>query len=157
MGKRSTKENKNYYHICRENAGLTREQAENLMATVSADKIERIENERALPHPEDVLEMAKCYNAPDLCNYYCSKNCPIGMEHVPEVKIKDLSQITLEMLASLNAINNEKNRLVEITVDGKISEEEMEDYNRIKAELDKIAIATESLRLWVQKSLGEND
>ena len=153
MGRKSVKENKNNYHMCRENAELTRETAAELMGYVSADRIEKIESERSFPHPEEILAMSKAYKAPDLCNYYCSHECPIGQEFVPEVRIKDLSQITLEMLASLNALEHEKNRLIEITVDGAITEDEMEDFEKIQSQLSQIAMAIDSLQLWVQKAI----
>ena len=91
--------------------------------------------------------------APHLCNYYCSHECPIGQEYVPEVKLKDLSQITLEMLASLNSLEREKTRLIEITVDGIISEDEKEDFERIQNQLSQISLAVDSLQLWVQKAI----
>jgi hypothetical protein len=74
---------------------------------------------------------------------------------VPEIKLKDLSQITLEMLASLNAMEKEKNRLIEITVDGKITPEEMTDFEKIQDQLAQIAMAIDSLQLWVQKAIAE--
>lgn len=155
MGRKSTKENKNNYQLCREQAELTREAAAEQMEYVSADRIEKIENERSLPHPEEILAMSKVYKAPDLCNFYCSHQCPIGQEFVPEVKIKDLSQITLEMLASLNALEKEKNRLIEITVDGQITSDEMEDFEKIQTQLSQIAMAIDSLQLWVQKAIAD--
>lgn len=155
MGRKSTKENKNNYHICREHAELTREAAAELMAYVSADRIEKIENERSFPHPEEILAMSKAYKAPDLCNYYCSRECPIGQELVPEVKLKDLSQITLEMLASLNALEKEKNRLIEITVDGIITKDELPDFQKIQAQLEQTSMAIASLKLWVQKAITD--
>ena len=152
MGRKSTKENKNIYQTSREGLGLTREGASNLLLTISPDRIEKIENEKSLPHPDEILAMADCYKNPALCNYYCSHECPIGIKHVPEVQLKDLSQITLEMLASLNALSNEKNRLIEITVDGKITKDELKDFNRIKDQLDQISMAVDSLKLWVEQA-----
>lgn len=78
MGRKSTKENKTIYQRYREQNDLTREKAAELLDTVSEDRIERIENEKLLPDPEDVIRMAECYKAPDLCNFYCSHQCPIG-------------------------------------------------------------------------------
>lgn len=157
MGRKSTKENKNNYQICREKAGLTRNAASEQMKYVSSDRIEKIENERSLPHPEEILAMSKAYKSPDLCNYYCSRECPIGQEFVPEVKIKALSQITLEMLASLNAIEKEKNRLIEITVDGVITEDELEDFKKIQMQLSQISMAIDSMQLWVQKAIANGE
>ena len=153
MGRKSTKENKNIYQISREDAGLAREAAAELLEFISSDRIEKIENEKSLPHPDEILAMADCYKNPTLCNYYCSHECPIGQEYVPEVKLKDLSQITLEMLASLNSLEKEKTRLIEITVDGVISEDEKEDFERIQNQLAQIAMAVDSLQLWVQKAI----
>lgn len=155
MGRKSTKENKNYYQTCRENAGLTRDAAADLIGYVSSDKIEKIENERTFAHPEEVLAMSKVYKTPDLCNYYCSHECPIGKEYVPEVKLKTLSQITLEMLASLNSMEKQKSRLIEITVDGKISDDEMDDFLHIQQQLSQISMAIDSLSLWVQKAIAD--
>lgn len=153
MGRSSTKENKNIYQQSRENASLTRESAAAQMEFLSESKIEKIEYEKTLPQPEEVLAMAKCYKNPSLCNYYCSHECPIGQEYVPEVKFKELSQITLEMLASLNALENEKNRLIEITVDGIISEDELKDFEKIQKQLGQISIAIDSLQLWVDQAI----
>ena len=153
MGRKSTKENKNVYQTSREALGLTREAAAEKLEFLSADRIEKIESEKSLPHPDEILAMADCYKNPSLCNYYCSHECPIGQEYVPEVQMKDLSQITLEMLASLNTLNRDKDRLIEITVDGQISTDELDDFHKIQAQLGQISQAIDSLQLWVQKAI----
>ena len=153
MGRKSTKENKNIYQTSREAVELTREAASEQLAFISSDRIEKIENEKSLPHPDEILAMADCYKNPALCNYYCSHECPIGQEYVPEVKSKELSQITLEMLASLNSLDKQKVRLIEITVDGIISEDELEDFKKIQEQLEYISMAIDSLQLWVQKAI----
>lgn len=155
MGRKSTKENKNIYQISRESCGYTREAAAEQMEFISSDRIEKIEYEKTLPHPEEILAMAECYKNPALCNYFCSHECPIGIEHVPEVQSKALSQITLEMLATLNKLVREKERLIEITVDGELSDDEIPDFVSIKAELEKMSLAIDSLNLWIDKMILE--
>ena len=154
MGRTSTKENKNLYHKTRESLQLTRESASELLESITPERIEKIENERSLPHPDEVLIMAEKYIQPGLCNYYCANQCPIGQQYVPEIKAKDLSQIVLEMLASLNAMNKQKERLIEITVDGMITGDEIQDFIFIQEELEKISIAVETLQLWSQRMLA---
>ena len=154
MARVSTKKNKNIYHTTRERLQLTREEASELLETIAPERIEKIENERTLPHPDEVLRMAEKYRQPNLCNYYCANQCPIGQQYVPEVKLKDLSQIVLEMLASLNSMQKQKERLIEITVDGKISEDEIEDFIYIQEELERISIAVEALQLWAEQMLA---
>lgn len=154
MARTSTKENKNIYHKTRESLQLTRETASELLETIAPERIEKIENERSLPHPDEVLVMAEKYKQPGLCNYYCANQCPIGQQYVPEIKIKDLSQIVLEMLASLNSMQKQKERLIEITVDGKITGDELEDFIYIQEELERISIAVETLQLWSERMLA---
>ena len=153
MARKSTKENKNIYQRTRESLELTREEASELLVTMSPERIEKIENERSLPHPDEVLLMSDQYKQPSLCNYYCANQCPIGQQYVPEIQIKDLSQIVLETIASLNAMQKKKERLIEITVDGHISGDELADFVYIQEELEKISIAVETLQLWCERML----
>lgn len=154
MARVSTKVNKNIYHRTRESLQLTRESASELLESITPERIEKIENERSLPHPDEVLIMADKYRQPSLCNYYCANQCPIGQQYVPEIKTKDLSQIVLETLASLNSMNKRKERLIEITVDGKISGDELEDFIFIQEELERISISVETLQLWCEKMMA---
>lgn len=155
MGRSSTKEDKSIYQITREECGLTREKAADNMSFISADRIEKIENYKVNIQPEDVLELSRCYKAPNLCNYYCSKECPIGQHYVPEIKPKELSQITIETLNALNKLNRDKDRLLEIVEDGQISSDEISDFAKIKETLDKIALSVSTLQLWVEQSIAD--
>ena len=154
MARVSTKENKNVYWQAREAMGLSREAASEVLETIPPERIERIENEKFLPHPDEVLLMAERYKAPMLCNYYCSNQCPIGQQYVPEVQAKELSAIVLEMLASLNQVNKKKDRLIEITADGRIDRDEIDDFIYIQDELERISVTVETLQLWVEKMLA---
>ena len=118
MGKKSVKENKNIYFQSREAANLTRAQASEIMGFISESRIEKIENDKVEVHPEDVVAMAEAYKCPGLCNYFCSHECPIGQENVPELEYKSLAEITLAMLSSLNSMEKYKDRFIEITSNG---------------------------------------
>lgn len=155
MGRSSSKKNKSIYQQRREEFGLSREKASEVLAGIPPERIEKIENEKTFPHPEDILSMAEGYKMPDLCNYYCANECPIGKQYVPEIKIKDLSQIILEMLASLNSLQRKQERLIEITADGVIDNEEITDFVAIQKELERISITVETLQLWSEKMLAE--
>ena len=154
MGRASVKEDKTIYQTIREDLELSRERASELLEVITPERIERIENEKTMPHPEEILIMAEKYKVPDLCNHYCANQCPIGEQYVPEIKVKDLSMIVLEMLASLNSMNKKKDRLIEITADGRIEGDEIEDLIYIQEELERISITVETLQLWVEKMLA---
>ncbi|MBR5337206.1 MAG: helix-turn-helix domain-containing protein [Lachnospiraceae bacterium] len=153
MGRKSIRENKNEYQLAREDAGFTRAEAAELMEYMSESRIEKIESEKSEPHPDEIIAMAAAYKKPALCNYYCSTKCPLGQASVPKVESKDLSQITLEMLATLNSLDKEKDRMIEITADGLISDDEMEDFSRIRKQLTQISAIVDSLQLWIDNTV----
>lgn len=157
MGKQSTRENKNIYQLCREECGLTREKASENMTGISTSRIEKIEYELQEPTPYDVMQMADCYKRPDLCNYYCSHKCAIGLRYVPEIEVTELSNIILETIGSLNDINPLTSQLIQIARDGKISDDEIKDFAYISKKLNDVALAIESLNLWVDKTAIENN
>jgi transcriptional regulator with XRE-family HTH domain len=155
MGKRSIKENKNIYFECRDSLGLSRAQASELMEGISESSLEKMETGKTNIYPEDVVLMAKAYKRPDLCNYYCTHECAIGKTSVPEVKISSLSEIVLGMLSSLNSLERQKDRLIEITADGRISDDELEDFANIQKQLEHIDATVEALKLWVNGTIAE--
>lgn len=112
-----------------------------------------MENGATLPQPEDVVLMAKAYQNPRLCNYYCANECRIGQEYVPEVQIAGLPEITLGILSSLNALDKYKERLIEITENGQITDDELPDFAKIEDCLEKISITVESLKLWIRDTI----
>ena len=73
MGRSSTRENKTRYQLAREELGLSREKASELLETIAPERIEKIESERSLPRPDEVLIMAEKYKTPSLCNYFCAR------------------------------------------------------------------------------------
>lgn len=154
VGKKSTKENKTKYHLAREELEWSREYASEQLGMITPERLERIENEKVTPDPKEILAMAETYGRPSLCNYYCSQKCPIGQQYVPEIEVKELSSIVLEMLASLNSVNKRKDRLIEITADGKIDNDEIDDFIFIQEELERISITVETLQLWSEKMLA---
>lgn len=153
MGKASVKENKNIYQRSREENKLTREQASERL-NIAADRIERIENRGAVPYPDEVISMAQGYKNPALCNYYCAKECAIGRQYVPEVSIKDLRQIVLEMMVSLNHLQGRQTRLMEISIDNTVDDDQLADFVEIQEELEKISVLVETLQFWSEDMLA---
>ena len=159
MGKRSVKENKNVYQTSREALGLSREAAAELLEYISPDRIEKIENEKALPHPDEVMAMEEAYRNPELCNRFCTHECPIGKKYVPEASLKDFSQVTVEILAGLSALQKERDRLIEISVDGRVNDFERADFDAILEKLNTLDRSIQGLKIWIEhaKAAGKMD
>ncbi|MBQ8094380.1 MAG: helix-turn-helix transcriptional regulator [Clostridia bacterium] len=157
MARNSTNPNKSIYWKAREEAGLTRAAASEALQFISESRLEKIESGSTAITPEDVLVMEKTYRKPGLCNHYCAEECPIGRESVPHIEVKDLSKIVLEMLATLNALNRQKDRLIEITEDGVINDEELGDFLEIQDKLEKISIVASTMRLWIDNAVANGN
>ena len=157
MGRKSIKENKSIYQITREELGLTREKAGELIPGFSQERIEKIENDRVQVRPEDVKLMAEYYRAPGLMNYYCSNECPIGRENIPRLEKKQLVQIVVETLNGLNRLTAEKDRLLEIAEDGNVSPDEYEDFRAIKEMLGRLQVSISSLQLWIDQKIADGE
>ncbi|MBR5234077.1 MAG: XRE family transcriptional regulator [Clostridia bacterium] len=147
------------YKETRKRHELTRDdvcdKASELNKPLQPERLERIENGKFDITPDEVMLLSEIYGEPTLCNHYCAKECPIGEKYVPEIKVKDLSQIVLEMLSSLNSMKKSQERLIEISADGVIDDEEIKDFVFIQKELERISITVETLQLWVEQMLSD--
>ena len=147
------------YKEIRKKHDLTRDEvcdkASLLNSPLQPERLERIENGRFPIAPDEVMLLSDIYGEPTLCNHYCAKECPIGKKYVPEIKVKDLTQIVLEMLSSLNSMKKRQERLIEITADGIIDDDEILDFVQIQKELERISITVETLQLWVEQMLAD--
>ena len=150
MGKRSVRENKNIYQLSREERELTREAASEALVFLSPERIEKIESGKSAPHPDEVLAMEHAYRNPELSNWFCTHECPIGMKYEQEVKLKSLAQVTVETLAALHAMNEEEKRLIAISVDERVSDAERGDFDRILDKLGALDRAIRSMQIWLE-------
>lgn len=157
MPKTTTKPQKSIYQDRREALGLSREKASELLETIQPERLERIESGKYTAYPGEVLTMAEKYQDPQLCNHYCAHECEIGKRYVPEIRVKELPQIVLEMLASLNSVKARQDRLIEITADGRIAADEVEDFVSIQNELERISVTVETLQLWAEKKIANGE
>lgn len=155
MGRKSVKENKSIYQLQREALGLTREEASERIGGISDDRIEKIESGKSPAHPDEVLLMAQAYKCPELYMNYCASECPIGQKHMPLIHEQGLEKTVLEILDLITRLGNRRDRLISITADGIISEDERPDLDRICEELEKLSVSTVTLKLWLEKKMLE--
>ena len=56
----------------------------------------------------------------------------------------------------MNKLAKEKEKLIDISVDGKISDDELPDFARIRYELQTISSTVDALQLWVNNTIMAN-
>lgn len=157
MEKKETSANTgNRYKEIRRSMGWSRETAAAELG-MSDDKLERIENGKQLPNPQDVLRMSDAYQAPEICNYYCHHDCEIGRVYVPEVPDSGLPKIILNLLKSANEFENMEKKLIHITADETIADEEIPEMVEIQSTLEQLSIMIEALQLCVEKKIDKGE
>ena len=106
------------------------------------------------PHPVEVLILSDAYNAPELCNHYCAKMCPLGMQIVAEVEVTELERAVLQLLNAFKTLPTIKESLIEIAADGVIDEDEKPTMENILARLDEVANCIQALKIYFKKAIG---
>ena len=109
------------------------------------------ENGQKLPEPEDVACMEKVYGAPELRNYYCAKECPLGCSSEPLI-YDDLDKISVRLMSALHFLENAEDKIYSILEDGRVTENERGEFQGILDTLEKIAYSAGSLQLWAKKN-----
>ncbi|MCD8020751.1 MAG: XRE family transcriptional regulator [Clostridiales bacterium] len=103
--------------------------------------------------PDTVVMMADLYRAPELRNYYCKHECPIGKSLPVATEPDGLQGITVRILNGLDddAIRKMKKQLLMIAADGQISQDEQKAFDGIVKNLESLAVAISELRMLAEK------
>ncbi len=159
MGTNPTKAMDNIYCRCRKEAAKYNDKlnsregaAELLGVSVSSLADYELGNTKVVPVDKVVL-MADLYNAPEIKNFYCTNECPIGEHTVHKLEIAELDRLTIKVLSALRGIDSVKDKLIDIVADGVIAENEKPDLDAVLKALDEITIYSQELRLWAEKNL----
>ncbi len=121
---------------------------------ISEDRLGDIETGLVLPRPDEIVAMAKAYNAPELYNHYCGCVCPIGEEYMPKLDAADLDlfRVTMQFHNAIKEVAQLEDRLMMIADDGAVSPEEASSFEEIIAVVDSLAARTTALKLWAHKN-----
>ncbi|EKQ52410.1 MULTISPECIES: helix-turn-helix transcriptional regulator [unclassified Clostridium] len=161
MNNKPVNKNDTVYRIARKRASEFNEKFKSIEGAseaigVSKDQLSNYELGLYKQLPVDsVVRMADAYNAPELMNYYCCNECVIGKLTMAPVELCGIERLTIQILAVLNStsITKIKESLIDITADGKITEDEVPRLQEIIDTLDEISVKSQSLKIWAEKNL----
>lgn len=155
--------NENVYFKARKAAAVfndrlySRESAAELIG-VSASSLADYElgNTKVVPVDKVVL-MADLYNAPQLKTQYCKNQCPIGIDYPVATEVKNIEGIALRLIKAFNPnkLHEIQDKLIEITEDGEISEDEEPDLIAILDCLDRLIEVASEMKLVGRKILDD--
>lgn len=155
MGRDATKAAGNPWYEARIEAAKYNEKlysregaAEMLGMSVSSVADAELGTTKYMPVDKAVL-MADLYKAPQLLNYYCLHECPIGCKHSISEKVNGIDRVTVKLLKNLKMQDLEKmkEKLLDIAEDGVISEEERPEMQEILDYLDSISKVVSELKI----------
>lgn len=123
---------------------------------MSREKLLMIEQEdsnkrQADPSAFDVVEMSQAYGAPELCDYYCTQICPIGMGRT-QLIYGSLGEISARLMSSLHFLENANDEIHRILADSKVTDDEKAEFRSIIQTLRDFSYSADSLELWAQKN-----
>ena len=155
MGRKATKAAGNVWFEARKNAAKVNERLESRLGAaeelgVSEDVVKSAELELYKAMPVDVaVLMADTYGAPQLKNYYCLHECPIGKSNPISADVLPIERATIKLIRQLNDENLEplKDKLLEIAEDGEISEEELPELEAVMKALRKLSRTVSELKI----------
>ena len=132
--------------------------AERLGMSVSAVADAELGLTKCMPVDKAVL-MTDLYNAPQLLNYYCLHECPIGCRHSISDEVVDIDRVTVKLLKGLRVDKLEeiKDSLLDIAEDGKITDDEKPELKEVLDYLDSLAKTVSELKTIGEIALGEVD
>ena len=154
MGREATKAAGNPWYEARKKAadyddrlGSREGAAERLGMSVSSVADAELGLTKCMPVDKAVL-MADLYNAPQLLNYYCLHECPIGCRQSLSDKVLGIERVTVKLLKSLKIedLDEIKDKLVDIAADGVISEDEKPEMREILNYLDELSRTISELK-----------
>lgn len=131
---------KNIYQTAREASGITQERAAELM-DLSVESVRAYESEKRVPADETVIKMIDIYGANYLAYQHLKYKTQVGNAVLPDIVEMQLPNAVLSLLHELHECSEEQEAIIEISMDGKISEHETEDWNRIMKILYKLSTA----------------
>lgn len=160
MSQNPTKAADNAYCVARKAAAAfndrlnSREGASEVLC-IERTRIARIELGSLVPYPEEVLLMADSYNAPELLNYHCSQQCPIGCRTQEKLDVAELDRLVIKLVSAFRKDDSLGNILLDITEDGIIDADERPKLNQVLNQLSQLEKCIAELRLWAKKNLED--
>ena len=76
------------------------------------------------------------------------------MKYVEQAELKELPQLTVELLSALHAMEEERDRLIDISVDGRVNSTERKQFNIILNKLTVLDRAIRGMRIWIEDAIN---
>jgi transcriptional regulator with XRE-family HTH domain len=128
----------NIYQIARKAAGLTQEQAAEMLY-ISVRSIAEYEAGRTIPPDDIVCKMIDLYKAYWLGYQHLKQASEVGRRFLPDIQISDLAMAVLRLQKETADVGAIQTAMVEIVCDGKIDGSEQQRWKTVEREISEMA------------------
>lgn len=106
---------------------------------------------------DKAVQMADTYHAPQLLNYYCIHECPIGCKRALTDEIVSIERVTVKLLKSLSVdqLAEIKKKLIDIAADGIKSDEEERNLICVLEYLKELATTISQIEIVAEIALHQ--
>lgn len=162
MGNGCRKANVNVYFKARKNAAeyddrlSSREGASELIG-VSESTLADYELGCTKVVPVDkVCLMAEYYHSPELKNWYCKNECPIGKDMPIATEAKGIEGVVLKLIQQFSAdrMDDFLNKVIDIAQDGEVTDQEIGALKMTMEWASTMEMALNQFRLSAEKIMG---
>lgn len=131
---------KNIYKIARKAAGMTQEQAAELLY-VSIRSLADYESGRTIPSDETVCKMIEVYGTNWLGYEHLKRSTEVGKRYLPDLELTDLARSVLKLQKEVADVNKINPDMVEVACDGVVNEFETEKWQQVTKEIFEMVAA----------------
>lgn len=161
IGRGAVKASGNPWYEARINAAkwddrlMSREGASELLGmSVSAVSDAELGLTKVMPVDKAVM-MADVYNAPELLNYYCIHECPIGCRRaISDASVEiERAAVKLSSILRMETVKELKHTVEDIALDGVVSDDEMELFGETIEKLREVSKIISELEIIREKHM----
>lgn len=149
MGEIKKDKSDNIFYQARVKKFTSRSEASDAIG-IYYDRLLELENGRGnLPTLDEVDKMIRGYGDRRLKPLFCHNYCTLHSKR-HEISDKPLTQLSLELIDVVNQLSSQESQLISITKDGEITDDEMEDFNKILDQLSDMENTISSIKLYLK-------
>ena len=144
----------NIYKTARTTAGLTQERWAEMLG-ISDSCVRQYEAGGFLPSDDVVARMAEISGMPVLGYWHLKNKSGVANDLLPDVEIKPLAEAVMQLLYELKDFEAKgiTDKLIKISMDGKVDKTESRDFSEALKELEDIVEAALAVR-YAQREKG---
>jgi len=128
----------NVYQVARKSAGLTQDNAAELLH-ISVRSLGAYENGETIPPDDVVCNMIEVYQARYLGYMHLKQSTEVGRRFLPDLDISDLAKSVLRLQKEVGDLKHINSDMIEIACDGAVEESEKDRWKSITKEINEMA------------------